>query len=597
MFRSLHVKLTLIMLMLILALMTVVGTFLAASVTSFFVNSFYQQLDSVFGADQREFVADLRIAALEENGVERMEEMLRAYAGPLGIDYLTRNYFILDGETGAYLTGSVGEDALPLEQSPNLLTARAALTQGDASAAADESDPSAGYMDAAIPLLGEGRSYILYVLDNQETVNGLNRQLFLIILQALLLGLMIAAFLSFLLSKTMVGPLEKLTAGAEEVAAGRFDMALPVESGDEIGTLTGTFNDMARILHATMANLENERNKLDTLFLHMTDGVVAFDLNGFLIHSNPAATEMLQRELEPNTGVSYGELFGDLVPFREVLGLVRPNYAEAELTVGERNLELLLAPFNEQLGGVLAVLHDVTERHRNEERRKEFVANVSHELRTPLTNVRSYAETLRDAGDDIPRGMADNFLDIIVTETDRMTHIVQDLLTLSRLDAGGGELSLSRFPFGAAIGSVVRANALNAQARGHELSWEPPGNLPEIEGDRNRLEQVMMNVIGNAVKYTPDGGHIRVSAGTEGKNVWMEVWDDGIGIPEEARDRVFERFYRVDKARSRESGGTGLGLSIAQEIVQRHHGTITLPPHDGPGTTVRMTLPVEQREA
>jgi two-component system sensor histidine kinase VicK len=277
------------------------------------------------------------------------------------------------------------------------------------------------------------------------------------------------------------------------------------------------------------------------------------------------------------------------------LALQRPNYVEDELQVGDRTLDLYLAPFSDKAqGGVLIVLHDVTEQHRNEERRKEFVANVSHELRTPLTNVRSYAETLRDAGGDIPPETSNSFLDIIITETDRMTHIVQDLLTLSRLDAGNAELVLSRFPFGEAIESVVRANALNAKQRGHQLTYDPPESLPLITGDRSRLEQVMMNVLSNAIKYTPDGGHIRVSAGSTEDTVWMEVCDDGIGIPEKDRDRIFERFYRVDKARSRESGGTGLGLSIALEIVQRHHGTLALAPHEGPGTTIRLTLPIAQ---
>ena len=224
------------------------------------------------------------------------------------------------------------------------------------------------------------------------------------------------------------------------------------------------------------------------------------------------------------------------------------------------------------------------------------MANVSHELRTPLTNVRSYAETLRDSGGDIPQDMANSFLDIIITETDRMTHIVQDLLTLSRLDAGNAELVLSRFPFGEAIESVTRANALNAKQRGHELVYDPPETLPLIVGDRSRLEQVMMNIIGNAIKYTPDGGHIRITAGATDDSVWMEVCDDGIGIPEKDRDRIFDRFYRVDKARSRESGGTGLGLSIAREIVQRHHGSISLAPHQGPGTTVRLVLPISQEQ-
>ena len=595
MFRSLHMKLTLIMLMLILTLMAVAGTFLAASVTSFYINSFYRQLDSVFGLDQREFVSDLRRAAGEPNGAEQIRGMLEASAGSLGIDYRTRNFYVLDGETGAYLAGSDSAESLPLEQSPNLLSARAAVARRDAAAVGDESNISAGYMDAAIPILSEDQSYIIYILDTQETVSGLNRQLFRIILEALALGLLIAALLSFLLAKTMVGPIERLTAGAQRIAVGAFDR-VPVGSTDEIGTLTQAFNDMAGILQTTLAAVENERNKLDTLFLHMTDGVVAFDLSGKVIHCNPAAREMLQREISPGCG--YQELFGERFSFREVLALPRPGYNEAEMTVGERTLELLLAPFSDkkdqELGGVLAVLHDVTEQRRNEERRKEFVANVSHELRTPLTNVRGYAETLRDAEGELPLETCDNFLDIIITETDRMTRIVQDLLTLSRLDAGTAEMSMTRFPFAEAIASVVRANALNAQARGHTLTCVAPEDLPRIQGDRSRLEQVMMNIIGNAIKYTPDGGHIRVSAGRGTDFVWMEVWDDGIGIPEASRDRIFERFYRVDKARSRESGGTGLGLSIALEIVQRHHGTLALAPHEGPGTTIRLTLPMTQ---
>ena len=229
-----------------------------------------------------------------------------------------------------------------------------------------------------------------------------------------------------------------------------------------------------------------------------------------------------------------------------------------------------------------------------EERRKEFVANVSHELRTPLTNVRSYAETIREAGDDLSRETENDFLDVVISETDRMTHIVQDLLTLSRLDSGRSEMNMARFPFSAAIDSVLRSTELEARRHKHELTHDYTENLPLIMGDRGRIEQVMLNVLSNAVKYTPDGGHIRVTAGSEGETVWMEVADDGIGIPEADRSRIFERFYRVDKARSRESGGTGLGLSIATEIVQRHHGSLTLVDRPGPGTTVRLELPITQ---
>ena len=595
MFRSLHMKLTLILLLLITSLMAVVGTFLTTSVSSFFINTFYEQMDSVFGADQRDFVTDLRSAAAQADGAELMKNMLDVKAGELGIDYRSRNYFILDGVTGAYLAGSAEESALPREQSPNLLTARNAAVSGDETVVGDASDITADYMDVAVPILGGDNAFIIYILDSKDTVSGLNSQLFQIIMQALVIGLLISVLLSFLLSKTMVDPIEKLTAGAEKVAAGDFDSELPVESTDEIGILTGTFNEMAGVLQTTLAAMENERNKLDTLFLHMTDGVVAFDHEGRLIHCNPAANDLLQQTVEPDC--TYEELLGDLHPFQQVMALHQPNYVADELRVGERTLEVYLAPFSSKdQGGVLIVLHDVTEQHRNEERRKEFVANVSHELRTPLTNVRSYAETLRDSGGDIPPEMSNSFLDIIINETDRMTHIVQDLLTLSRLDAGNAELVLSRFPFGEAIESVARANALNAKQRGHELVYNPPESLPLITGDRSRLEQVMTNVVGNAIKYTPDGGHIRITAGSTEDTVWMEVSDDGIGIPEKDREHIFDRFYRVDKARSRESGGTGLGLSIAREIAQRHNGTLALMPHEGKGTTIRLTLPITQKK-
>ena len=593
MFRSLHMKLTLILLLLITSLMAVVGTFLTTSVSSFFINTFYEQMDSVFGVDQQDFVTDLRSAAAQADGASLLKNMLDVKAGELGIDYRSRNYFVLDGVTGAYLAGSAEESALPREQSPNLLTARNAAVSGDETTVGDASDITADYMDVAVPILGGDNAFIIYILDSKDTVSGLNSQLFQIIMQALVIGLLISVLLSFLLSKTMVDPIEKLTAGAVEIAAGNFDSALPVESTDEIGILTGTFNEMAGVLQSTLAAVENERNKLDTLFLHMTDGVVAFDHEGAVIHCNPAAKTMLHRPSREIT--NYGELFGSLYPFQDMLALQRPNYAEAQMVVGERALEVYLAPFSDNAsGGVLVVLHDVTEQRRNEERRKEFVANVSHELRTPLTNVRSYAETLRDSGGDIPPDMANSFLDIIITETDRMTHIVQDLLTLSRLDSGKAELVLSRFPFGEAIESVARANALNAKQRGHELRYDPPESLPLIVGDRSRLEQVMTNILGNAIKYTPNGGHIRITAGSTEETVWMEVCDDGIGIPEKDRAHIFDRFYRVDKARSRESGGTGLGLSIALEIVQRHHGRLELMPHDGPGTTIRLTLPIFQ---
>ena len=586
MFRSLHMKLVLIMLLLITSLMAVVGAFLMTSVTNFYIDNFYSQMGETFGESNADFVNSLRAEAAQEGGVAVMQSMLETYSGTLGIDSRSRNYYILDAASGECLAASDELGGEKLEQTANLLTARNGQV-------GDESDIAAGYMDVAIPISGGDNSYIIYIRDNRSTVSSLNSELLIIILQALLVGLLISVLLSFLLSKTMINPIEKLTEGAERVASGDFSEKLEVDSTDEIGILTTTFNDMASVLHSTLEAVEDERNKLDTLFLHMTDGVVAYDRDGALIHCNPAASELLERSADECV---YADLFEPLCPFEKVMAMQRSDFVASELTVGERTVELYFAPFSdEERGGVLVVLHDVTQQRKAEERRREFVANVSHELRTPLTNIRSYAETIRDAGDELPRELENSFLDIVINESDRMTHIVQDLLTLSRLDSERSEMNMARFDFGAAIDSVLRSIELEARRHGHELTHDYH-DLPMIMGDRGRIEQVMLNVLGNAVKYTPDGGHIRVTAGTVGERVWMEVADDGIGIPKADRSRIFERFYRVDKARSRESGGTGLGLSIATEIVQRHNGTLSLVDREGPGTTVRLELPIRQSE-
>ena len=358
---------------------------------------------------------------------------------------------------------------------------------------------------------------------------------------------------------------------------------------NEIGVLTNAFNAMSRQLQSTLQEVESERTKLSTLFLHMTDGVVAFNQSGEVIHSNPAAEEMLGQAIPVGGAVTYGDLFQDMVPLETVLTTDR-DCLEIETVWGERILLLLLAPFNrEKQVGVLVVVHDVTQQVKNETMRKEFVANVSHELRTPITNIRSYAETLAE-NPDLPPDTTASFLGVILSESDRMTHIVQDLLTLSRFDSGHSELNLTTFPFAGLLEESCQAMRIEAQRRGHTLRLEGTGGLPAIRADRERISQVVMNVLSNAIKYTPDGGRIVLTAGCTPDRVWLEVADNGIGIPPEDRDRIFERFYRVDKARSRESGGTGLGLSIAQEIVRQHQGSLTLVDRPGPGTTLRLEL-------
>lgn len=473
--RSLYTKLVLIILVLIVALMLVAGVFLTRGVRSFYLNDFYDSMAEAFG--DQDLAEDLRSAAAEDDPAY-MSEILGANAGQLGIDRGTRNYHILSGETGEWLAGSITPENNNLDITPNIITA---LSGGNG----DASDPNADYMDIALPVEGGSSDYIIYVIDNRQTMRSLNDQLLQIIVEAMAVGLVISVFLSLLLAKTMIAPIQELTHAAEKVASGDFSDKVENSSKDEIGVLTRTFNDMAVQLEDTLDDLK-----------------------------------------------------------------------------------------------------------RSEQMRREFVANVSHELRTPITGVKSYAETLA-ADPDMPADTRERFLNVILNESDRMTKIVQDLLTLSRFDAGSFEFSFDEFSFETSVRDVYNAVRMEAQAHGHVFVLEVEPGIPRIRGDKARVEQVLMNMVSNAIKYTKDGGRITIKAGVRGGEVWCSVKDNGIGIPKDDTTKVFDRFYRVDKARSRESGGTGLGLSIAQEIVVRHGGRIDLKSRLGHGTTITVWLPVE----
>ena len=471
--QSLYSKLVMIMLVLIMALMLVVGTFLVKSVEEFYTQQFFEQMQSVFA--DTSLAEDLRSAAREDDP-QQMAEILRTYSGSLGIDSGTRNYYILS-KSGEYIIGSGSRDSMKHMVSPNVMKAM----NGENGSMGD---PGADYMDVALPV-SEGHGYIIWVLDNKAESEALADKLVDIIIVALGAGLVISVLLSMILAKALVTPITNLTHAAERVAGGDFDNKPESGARDEIGTLTTTFNNMADQLE----------NTLDTL-------------------------------------------------------------------------------------------------RRSESMRREFVANVSHELRTPITSIRSYAETLSDNMGMMPEDMEKEFLGVIVNESDRMTKIVQDLLTLSRFDAGSIEFKFEEFSFEKSVRDVYNAMALEAQRCHHAFILDIKSDPGVIYGDRARLEQVIMNFVSNAIKYTSNGGRIVISAGKEDDVVWVSVRDNGIGIPKEDVDKVFERFYRVDKARSRESGGTGLGLSIASEIVNRHNGKIDLQSRIGKGTTITMSLPV-----
>ena len=580
MFRNLHMKLVLILILLIVSVMAVVGTFLINSVGNFYLEDFQEQVYNVFTTDT---LSTIEEASREENALEQIGMILDTYSSQLGIDVYSRNYYILDRD-GNFLTGSNMVSGSELSRTANIVAAMAGKVGNSASSQND-------YMDYAIPI-GDEPSYIIYVLDDKEEIRDLSWRFFTIVLQAMTFGLLAAIMLSFLLSKTITTPIENITKRAQNVAAGDFSDRLAIQSSDEIGELTRTFNDMADRLHHTLDEVQGERDKLNTIFQHMTDGVAAFTSDGKLLHMN-AATERL-------LGITFSEsmLFSDVFS-----DMPQPNpgrdgaedVVQTEIVRMGRTLNVLFAPFgskNDLDRGIVAVVHDITEQRKLEDARREFVANVSHELRTPLTNIKSYTETLIDAAGELPAETEKRFLTVISNEGDRMTRIVKDLLTLSKLDYGRMDLKFIRFSMLDMLNAVYSAMVLDAEKNGHELKLEIRDKMPEMNGDRERLEQVVVNIISNSIKYTPVGGHIRLQASMrDDRHVMLQVIDDGMGIPEADIPRLFERFYRVDKARSRAKGGSGLGLAIAKEMVEAHHGTIDLQSKLDVGTTVTIVLP------
>ncbi|MBQ4577716.1 MAG: HAMP domain-containing protein [Clostridia bacterium] len=583
MFRSLHRKLVLVLVLLIVSVMAVVGTFLINSVTSYHIREFRSQMSSVFTS---EFILTLEQNA-DDHGTLR--GMIEAYSASLGIDEY-RCFYVLDGRTGAYLSGSDDDYGAKLQLTPNILTAMTGQV-------GQTTETLGEYFDVAVPIRDEQGAvlFVVGVLDDKTELQELNWNLFTILIRAILFGLVVAIFLSFLLSKTITTPVEKLTDQAARIAAGDFTSSAQVQSDDEIGILSDTFDEMSVQLETTLRQVEEERNKLDTLFQHMTDGMVAFDSEGILLEFNPAAEVMLDRKLEE--GLRYTDVFPEVQVRQEDLAQDGKSI-EIDYAAGPRFLKIYFAPI--RLGnegkGLMAVLHDVTEQRKLDDSRREFVANVSHELRTPLTNVRGYAETLMSA-DDIDRDIQMRFLGVISSEADRMTRIVKDLLTLTRLDYNRMEMHMQ--PMDLRELGQKAADAMEGQANGQglTLTCTLPEEMPPVLGDAERIQQVIINIITNAIKYNKPQGSIAITGGVEGETVFLRVEDTGIGVPKADLERLFERFYRVDKARSRESGGTGLGLAIAKQIVESHGGHIGFDSEYGKGSVVTLYLPRLKDEA
>ena len=397
--------------------------------------------------------------------------------------------------------------------------------------------------------------------------------------------------------------LRQLNAKIKDLIAGDYSEVVDMQGSPELTDMTNSINDLSEVIRLTHENLEQETKRLTSILAYMTDGVLATNRRGQIIMVNEMAAKQLNVNPDEVLNTSILDLLsiGDDYDLRKLITEVPELTIDSQDENGEYiSLRVRFALIRRESGfisGLVAVLHDTTEQEKEERERRLFVSNVSHELRTPLTSVKSYLEALDDGALSEP--VAPDFVKVSLNETNRMMRMVTDLLSLSRIDNETSQLDIELTNFTAFITFILnRFDKIKSQSqedsKKYELIREYPISPIWVEIDTDKMTQVIDNILNNAIKYSPDGGKIKVGMKTTDAQLIISISDEGLGIPKKDLPRIFDRFYRVDKARSRAQGGTGLGLAIAKEIIKQHKGFIWAKSEYGKGSTFTIVLPYDK---
>lgn len=594
-FRTIQAKVIIIYVLLILIAMQLIGVY--------FVSAMKNSLTSNFTTDLQERAELMSVLAAKTlaggNESDEDEESLQV---------MVSNLFNMDGAeiqildaTGRVLTTSLLSHA-DYVNTKNTQTVVSRALQGivDNEEYIIDDDGTRKKV-VAKPVIHNGKIVgAIYIVASMNELYTTMQRINNIFISGILLALGLTAVLGVILSHTITHPIKELTRHARAVAEGRFTEKTPVFGSDEIGQLSQAFNYMTSRLREALSQNEEEKEKLASILTNMSDGVIATDEVGRVILMNRRAGQMLGVEGEELAGREIGSLLGLPEPEAESLARGSSDSKLLEITPNEGGepfvMRVTFTPIHRReigITGTIAVLQDVTEQEKLEASRREFVANVSHELRTPLTTIKSYTEALEDGALEDEQ-MAPRFVGVIQNETGRMIRLVTDLLHLSRLDSKEGALRKQRVDIVEMLEDVEDRFSFQMQQKNVKTIIDAKPGVSTAMLDRDGIDQVLDNLISNALKYTPDGGTITMEADvTDDGMLSLSVADTGIGIPKKDLDRIFERFYRVDKARTRNMGGTGLGLSIAREIVRIHGGSISLQSEIEKGTKVTFTLPLD----
>ncbi|MEK4496408.1 cell wall metabolism sensor histidine kinase WalK [Ureibacillus sp. FSL W8-0352] len=597
-FRSIHVKLVLIYLLLIIIALQIIGIYfsnkLEDSLKSNFEDSILQRIDLIQYSIREELMKerDETTPTLEQSLVIALREFATGDINEIRvIDNRNRVLATSDSENQSIIGQRSNDDIVKKVISSETYQEEIAL----------DAETNTRVWVIATPILntvGPNSEVIgaIYIESNIEKVYDQMDDINQIFAVGTAISLVITVVLGILIARTITRPIMDMRKQAQAMSRGNFSRKVRVYGNDEIGQLAIAFNHLTNRLQEAQSSTEAERRKLASVLANMTDGVIATDRKGKVILINDPALsllnvtreETLNRPIASVLGIEENYSFEDLIHMKEPLNL---NFSTEEAPFILRANFSVIQKETGFVNGLITVLHDITEQEKIEMERREFVANVSHELRTPLTTMRSYLEALAD-GAWRDENIAPHFLNVAQTETERMIRLVNDLLNLSKMDSRDYKLNKEVVEFNSFFHRIIDRFEMSKSQNVKFIRYIP--ETPYfVEIDTDKLTQVIDNIISNAIKYSPDGGNIRFGFTVQGNMLKVMISDDGMGIPKENLGKIFDRFYRVDKARSRAMGGTGLGLAIAKEMIKAHNGTIWAESEEGVGTTIFFTLPYE----
>lgn len=599
-FKSIHVKLVLIYVLLIIIALQIIGIYfskqLEENLKTNFQDSIRQRIELVHYSIREEMIK-------ERDETAPIEVSLNTILQEFSTDDINKiqvvnNRYRILATSEANNQGIIGqrasEELIRQAMSAEMLLDSISLDRETGQRVWVLVSPITATVEPNGEILGA-----IYVQSNiqkvYEQLNEINR----IFAAGIVMSLIITIILGILVARTITRPISDMRKQAQAMSKGNYSRKVRVYGTDEIGQLAIAFNHLTNRLQEAQSTTEAERRKLASVLSNMTDGVIATDRKGKIILINDPALDLLHDTHESTLNRPIASVlrldqeysFEDLIHMKEPVNL---DFSKNEVPYVLRANFSVIQKETGFVNGLITVLHDITEQEKIDMERREFVANVSHELRTPLTTMRSYLEALAD-GAWRDENIAPTFLNVTQTETERMIRLVNDLLQLSKMDSQEYDLNLEFVEFNKFFTRIIDRFEMS-KSRNVEFIRLLPEKSYFVDIDTDKLTQVIDNIISNAMKYSPDGGNIRFGFTAHDQMIRVMVSDEGMGIPKENVGRIFDRFYRVDRARARSMGGTGLGLAIAREMIEAHGGKIWAESEEGQGTTIFFTLPYEMEE-